>query len=55
MDNNSIKLTAPEISGLWTTYIQNTAIICFLKHFLSYLQDAEIKQIVENALQICET
>jgi hypothetical protein len=27
MDNNSIKLTAPEISGLWRTYIQNTAII----------------------------
>lgn len=55
MDNNSIKLTAPEISGLWSTYIQNSAVVCILKHFLSYLQDSEIKPIVEESLRICQS
>ena len=54
MGNNNIKLTAPEIAVLWTTYIENTAIRCFYKHFLQHLQDDEIKSITEEALAIVE-
>lgn len=55
MEKNNIKLTAPEITGLWTTFIQNSAIECVLKHFLSYLQDSEIRPIVEEAIKIYQS
>jgi len=50
MEEHNIQLTTPEIASLWTSYIQNSATICFYKHFLQYLQDSEIKPIVEEAL-----
>ncbi|MFP7297033.1 DUF3231 family protein [Neobacillus niacini] len=50
MKERNIQLTTPEITVLWTTYIQNTATICFYIHFLQYLQDSEIKPIIEEAL-----
>lgn len=50
MEEQNIQLTTPEITALWTTYIQNSATICFNKHFLQHLQDLEIKTIVEEAL-----
>ena len=52
MEQHQIDLTTPEMTALWTTYIQNTATVCFFKHFLTYIQDAEIKPIVEEALQL---
>ncbi len=52
MEQHKIDLTTPEMTALWTTYIQNTAIICFYQHFITYIQDAEIKPIVEEALQL---
>ncbi|MGM7723915.1 DUF3231 family protein [Metabacillus sp. Hm71] len=52
MEEHNIQLTSPEITGLWTTYIQNSATICFYKHFLQNLQDLEIKKIVEEALSL---
>lgn len=55
MDKHTITLTSPEISGLWTTYIQNSAVECILKHFLSYLQDSEIKKIVSEALKLSQS
>ncbi|MBD1379384.1 DUF3231 family protein [Metabacillus arenae] len=50
MQEHHIQLTTPEITALWTTYIQNSATICFYKHFLQHLQDLEIKPIVDEAL-----
>ncbi|MBO1510937.1 DUF3231 family protein [Metabacillus bambusae] len=50
MNEHNIQLTTPEITALWTTYMQNSATICFYKHFLHYLQDLKIKPIVEEAL-----
>ncbi|HWO96087.1 MAG TPA: DUF3231 family protein [Bacillus sp. (in: firmicutes)] len=50
MEEHNIQLTTPEITALWTTYLQNSATICFYKHFLQYLQDSEIKPIVEETL-----
>ena len=52
MEQHKIDLTTPEMTALWTTYIQNTATVCFFKHFLTFIQDAEIKPIVEDALQL---
>lgn len=55
MEKSNIKLTTAEIAILWKTYIQNTAVRCFYKHFLQYLQDEEIKSIIEEAIVLIET
>ncbi|WP_026575680.1 DUF3231 family protein [Bacillus sp. UNC438CL73TsuS30] len=55
MEKSNIKLTTAEIAALWKTYIQNTAVRCFYKHFLQHLQDAEIKSIIEEVLVLVET
>ena len=46
MEKSNIKLSSAEIAVLWKTYIQNTAMRCFYKHFLQHLQDDEIKSII---------
>ncbi|CAG7615828.1 hypothetical protein PAESOLCIP111_01831 [Paenibacillus solanacearum] len=53
MDNN--RLSSTEISALWTTYMNDCASVCFLKHFMNVLQDAEIRPIVQDALNIGES
>lgn len=50
MENHNIKLSSPEIASLWSTYIYDSASICFFKHFLQHLQDEEIILIVNEAL-----
>ena len=50
MGQQNVDLTTPEIAALWTTYIQNSAAICFCHHFLRHMQDMEIKPIVEETL-----
>ena len=55
MEKSNIKLTTAEIASLWKTYIQNTAVRCFYKHFLQHLQDDEIKSIVEEVMVLVET
>ncbi|RSD25096.1 DUF3231 family protein [Mesobacillus subterraneus] len=54
MDKSKIRLTSAEIAALWSTYIQNTATQCFYRHFLSYLEDEEIKPIMQEALSLSE-
>jgi hypothetical protein len=54
LDQQSIKLTTPEITGLWSTYIQNSAVECVLKYFLSYLKDSEIIPIVVETLELTQ-
>lgn len=57
MENNHvpIKLTTAEIATLWRSYIQNTAVRCFYKYFVQYLQDEEIKPIIKEAEVLVET
>lgn len=56
MENNhkQIKLTTSEIGCLWSTYLENTAVRCFYKHFLQHLQDHDIKSITEEVLTLVE-
>lgn len=44
------KLTASEISCLWTAYVADTMAICGLKHFMIHLKDTDIKTMVQLAL-----
>lgn len=48
------KLTAPELAGLWTQFMDDTMAICFSKYVLATVEDAEIKVIFETALSLSQ-
>jgi hypothetical protein len=54
MENNSIRLTAPEISSLWTQYMFDTMSICFINYALEHIGDKDINKIYKTALQLSE-
>jgi hypothetical protein len=47
--------TAAEMGKLWATYTGNTMARQVLLFFLQHVEDQDIKKIVEQALQLCET
>jgi hypothetical protein len=55
MENNSIRLTAPEISSLWTQYMFETMSICFIKYALEHINDKDINKIYKTALELSES
>jgi hypothetical protein len=44
------RLTTAEISQLWGTYMGDSAQICVLNYFLNIIEDTEIKNIIQDAL-----
>ncbi|MEN1969511.1 DUF3231 family protein [Lentibacillus sp. N15] len=48
------ELTAAEISGLWTSYQNNTMMICGIRYFLQHTDDADIRGILEEFLTFSE-
>ncbi|GBG55378.1 hypothetical protein SPFL3102_00804 [Sporomusaceae bacterium FL31] len=46
-----IDLTSPEIAALWKNYLQSTAVLCFLRHSNQYIQDEEIKPLLNEQIQ----
>ncbi len=54
MDRHSIKLTAPEISSLWTQYLFDSMSICFFKYALEHLEDEDIIDTYKLALDYSE-
>ena len=49
-----VRLTAPEISSLWTQYMFDTMSICFSKYVLEHIEDKESKEIYKLALEYSE-
>jgi hypothetical protein len=50
--HSTIKLTAAEISYMWTTYLSDTMSICVLKYFLQHVDDSDIKALAVHALDL---
>ncbi|WHY69492.1 DUF3231 family protein [Neobacillus sp. SuZ13] len=48
------QLTSTEITALWTSYINDTAIACQFKYFLTIVEDEEIKALVKHAFEIAQ-
>lgn len=44
MNQNTDRLTSPEIANLWTHYIRETMGICVIKYMHKNIQDSEIKK-----------
>ncbi|UJF34867.1 DUF3231 family protein [Paenibacillus hexagrammi] len=54
MEQHHIRLTASEIGGLWTNYVTDSMFICIFQYFLQHVEDREIQQILEHALDLAE-
>lgn len=54
MEQTPIRLTAPEISSLWTQYMFDTMSICFIKYALEHIEDQDIIEIYQQSLELSE-
>ena len=52
---SEIRLTAAEMSILWTQYINDTCSICMNSHFLEKTTDSEVRAIVEFTLSVAKS
>ncbi|WP_342430769.1 DUF3231 family protein [Neobacillus sp. FSL H8-0543] len=52
---SQIKLTSAEYAQLWAQYMNDSGSICMLSFFLEKSEDAEIKPVIEYALQLSQT
>ncbi len=52
--NNPIRLTAPEITSIWTQYIFDTMSICLFRYVLEHIEDPDIKMLYQTALGLSE-
>jgi len=51
---HNVPLDSAEIALLWTQYMNDSLAICMHKHFLSNIEDTEIKSVLEYGLQLSE-
>ncbi|WP_071393587.1 DUF3231 family protein [Bacillus tuaregi] len=49
-DKTKIRFTAAEMATLWTQYINDTATVCVLSHFLEKVEDKEVRPVIEFAM-----
>lgn len=54
MEQTPIRLTAPEISSLWTQYMFDSMSICFIKYALEHIEDQDIIEIYQQSLELSE-
>jgi hypothetical protein len=50
-DKTKIRLTAAEMSTLWTQYINDTVSICVNSYFLEKAEDIEVKPVIQFAME----
>lgn len=53
--HSTINLNSTEISGLWTTYLNDSMAACMLKHFLNNVEDEDVRTLLNEAYGICNT
>ncbi|MBY0099307.1 DUF3231 family protein [Mesobacillus maritimus] len=49
-DKTNIRLTAAEMSGLWTQYINDTLVKCITSYFLENVSDEKVRPVIEFTL-----
>lgn len=49
-DKSNIRLTAAEMSSLWTQFINDTLAVCVNTYFLDKVEDHEVRPIIEGTL-----
>lgn len=51
---HNIKLTASEVSQLWSGYMDSSLSNCVFKYFLEIIEDVQIKELIEKGLRLSE-
>ena len=51
-DKTNIRLTAAEMSGLWTQYLSDTLAVCVGSYFLENVEDEEVRPVIEYTLDV---
>jgi spore coat protein CotF len=54
MTEHRTRLTASEITALWSSYLNNTMSVCVFKYFLNHVDDTETRSIVEYTLNLSQ-
>ena len=49
---HSTRLTSTELGNLWTTYMNYSAISCFMKHFNQNVEDKDVQAVLAEAQEI---
>ncbi|WP_246880090.1 DUF3231 family protein [Bacillus suaedae] len=52
--HKKISLSTSELASLWTTYINDSMVICMFNQFLQHIEDTEIKEVITFALHLSE-
>ncbi|MDQ0159857.1 DUF3231 family protein [Alkalibacillus salilacus] len=55
VDNQNLRLTASEITNLWTAYMNDSGAICQLKYFEEKCEDTDIKPIIQHAIALSQS
>ena len=50
-----LRLTSAEIAPLWAQYMNDSASICIVSHFLEKAEDQEIKPLIEHVLKLAKS
>jgi hypothetical protein len=53
-DKTNIRLTAAEMSGLWTQYLSDTLAVCVGSYFLEKVEDEEVRPVIEFTLDVAK-
>lgn len=53
-EEKQVRLTSAEITNLWVSYINDSAILCKFKYFLTKVEDEEIKPLIKQAFDIAQ-
>lgn len=53
-DKTKLRLTAAEMSSLWTQYINDTLAVCVCSYFLETATDEEVRPIIKGTLEVAK-
>ncbi|MEK3889465.1 DUF3231 family protein [Bacillus sp. FSL K6-3431] len=53
-DKTNIRLTAAEMSSLWTQFINDTLSVCVNTYFLEKVEDEEVRPVIESTLNLAK-
>ncbi|MFD2924000.1 DUF3231 family protein [Halobacillus naozhouensis] len=53
-EGKNIRLTSAEITQIWTAYMNDTALVCHFKYFISKVEDKEILSLLRQSLDIAQ-
>ena len=53
-DKTKLRLTAAEMSTLWTQYLSDTLAVCVSSHYFEKVEDEEVRPIIEFTLEVAK-